>query len=118
MARGGIYYTIKHCAIVVPLLRHYIFLAQCARWRADSTRSALASDLDNFRLRGKTSWSYSDLALHGSVESLLRKKSKDPLVDITPTLTGKSLHICLSLRKVSDDNYLVYLYCRVNKRGN
>jgi hypothetical protein len=27
IARGGIYYTIKHCAIVVPLLRHMAIAA-------------------------------------------------------------------------------------------
>lgn len=89
---------------ILKTAEDYTLLAQGVRRGADTTRSALAGDLDDFRLRDETSWSYSDLALDRSAESFLRKISKDPLVDVTPTLTAKGLFICLPLRRVSDDN--------------
>jgi hypothetical protein len=82
----------------------------------DSTRSryeihgVLASQLQEFKISKWSDWNYSDLMNTTHLTSL---PFEGQVADIPPTLTAKGLHICLPVLKLSDDEYLAYLYCKL-----
>jgi hypothetical protein len=70
----------------------------------------LASQLQEFKISKWSDWNYSDLMNTTHLTSL---PFEGQVADIPPTLTAKGLHICLPVLKLSDDEYLAYLYCKL-----
>jgi hypothetical protein len=92
-------------------LDDYSYLNHWTRAQYD-IHAALASQLQEFRISRWSDWKYSDL-LNTTHTTLL--PSEGQVADIPPTLTAKGLHICLPVLKLSDNEYLVYLYCKLFK---
>jgi hypothetical protein len=72
---------------------------------------ALARQLSEFKIRKDNPWTYSNLEF--LLDTSSSNTSKSLVADVTPTLTARGLHICLPLLKISHDEYLAHLYCKL-----